>query len=63
MCGTEYGQEQQKLRFPNNIFAEPDDISIQAAIAANDRFIDELHAIRDAAQGLTLNYQYTPPTR
>ena len=35
-------------------FASPDDASIQAAIEANDAFIDRLQAIRDRAQGLTL---------
>ena len=35
-------------------FASPDDVSIQAAIEANDAFIDRLQAIRDRAQGLTL---------
>ena len=35
-------------------FAEPDDVSIQAAIEANDAFIDRLQQIRDSAQGLTL---------
>jgi hypothetical protein len=32
-------------------FREPDDASIQAAIEANDVFVAELEAIRDAAQG------------
>ena len=36
-------------------FKEPDDVSIQAAIEANDAFIDRLKAIRDAAQGLTID--------
>src|SRR5262245_58385304 len=31
-------------------FSEPDEVSIQAAIEANDRFIAELQAIRDNAQ-------------
>ena len=31
-------------------FSEPDDASIQAAIEANDRFIERLEQIRDAAQ-------------
>jgi valyl-tRNA synthetase len=35
-------------------FREPDDVSIQAAIEANDAFIQRLEAIRDAAQGLTV---------
>ena len=35
-------------------FKEPDDVSIQAAIEANDAFIDRLKAIREKAQGLTL---------
>ena len=35
-------------------FEEPDDVSIQAAIEANDVFIARLEAIRDAAQGLTI---------
>jgi len=36
-------------------FALPDDVSIQAAIEANDTFIARLEAIRDAAQGLTID--------
>jgi hypothetical protein len=32
-------------------FKEPDDVSIQAAIEANDTFVDALQAIRDRAQG------------
>ncbi len=36
-------------------FASPDDVSIQAAIEANDAFIERLEAIRDAAQGLTID--------
>ena len=36
-------------------FNEPDDVSIQAAVAANDAFIDRLKAIREAAQGLTVD--------
>jgi phage terminase small subunit len=32
-------------------FSEPDDVSVQAAIKATDRFIAELEAIRDQAQG------------
>jgi hypothetical protein len=35
-------------------FTSPDDLSIQAAIEANDTFIAELERIRDAAQGLTI---------
>src|SRR5215470_11310848 len=35
-------------------FAVPDDVSIQAAIEANDAFIARLEAIRDSAQGLML---------
>ena len=35
-------------------FASPDDVSIQAAIEANDQFIRRLEAIRDAAQELTI---------
>jgi len=38
-------------------FASPDDASIQAAIEANDAFIDRLKAIRDAAQGLSLEHE------
>jgi hypothetical protein len=34
-------------------FKEPDDISIQAAVEANDRFIDELQQIQQRAQSLT----------
>jgi hypothetical protein len=36
-------------------FREPDDVSIQAAIEANDALIARLEAIRDAAQGLTID--------
>src|SRR6476620_11238926 len=36
-------------------FASPDDISIAAAIEANDNFIARLEAIRDGAQGLTID--------
>ena len=36
-------------------FASPDDISITAAIEANDNFIAHLEAIRDSAQGLTID--------
>src|SRR5262245_9690078 len=35
-------------------FKEPDDVSIQQAIEANDTFIDRLKAISEAAQGLRL---------
>jgi hypothetical protein len=35
-------------------FREPDDLSIQAAIEANDAFIRRLEAIRDAAQRPTI---------
>ena len=35
-------------------FKEPDDVSIQAAIEANDAFIDDLQAIHQRAQQLTL---------
>src|SRR5215470_18046312 len=35
-------------------FASPDDVSIQAAIEANDAFIDRLQAIRDRAQTLAI---------
>jgi predicted nucleic acid-binding protein len=35
-------------------FSEPDDVSIQAAIEANDIFIARLEAIRDRAQTLTI---------
>jgi hypothetical protein len=35
-------------------FSEPDDVSIEAAIEANDAFIERLEAIRNAAQGHTL---------
>jgi hypothetical protein len=35
-------------------FASPDDVSIQAAIEANDAFIERLEAIRDRAQTLTI---------
>jgi hypothetical protein len=36
-------------------FSEPDDVSIQAAIEANDAFIERLEAIRNAAQGLMID--------
>jgi hypothetical protein len=36
-------------------FNEPDGVSIAAAIEANDAFIARLEAIRDAAQGLTID--------
>ena len=36
-------------------YRDPDDVSIQAAIEANDVFIDRLKAIREAAQGHTLD--------
>ena len=35
-------------------YREPDDVSIAAAIVANDAFIERLEAIRDAVQGLTI---------
>ena len=35
-------------------FKEPDDVSIRAAIEANDKFIDDLQAIHQRAQQLTL---------
>jgi hypothetical protein len=35
-------------------FSEPDDISVEQAVEANDRFIGELVAIRDRAQTLTI---------
>ena len=47
-------------------FREPDDISIQAAIEANDAFIERLEAIRDSAQRLALSNEgrrMFPPTR
>ena len=47
-------------------FCEPDDISIQAAIEANDAFIERLEAIRDSAQRLALSNEgrrMFPPTR
>jgi hypothetical protein len=36
---------------------EPDDVSIQQAIEANDTFIDRLKAISEAAQGLTRDHE------
>ena len=38
-------------------FASPDDHSIQAAVEANDTFIDRLKAISEAAQGRTLDQE------
>jgi hypothetical protein len=35
-------------------FSEPDDVSNKAAIEAHDAFIERLEAIRDGAQGLTI---------
>jgi hypothetical protein len=35
-------------------FKEPDDVSIHAAIALNDKFIDDLQAIHQRAQALTI---------
>ena len=39
-------------------FASPDDASVAAAIEANDAFVTRLEAIRDAAQGLTIDQDY-----
>jgi len=39
-------------------FKEPDDLSIQEAIKANDWFIRELEKIARQAQGLTLEQQH-----
>jgi hypothetical protein len=36
-------------------FNEPDDVSIAAAVEANDVFIAKLEQIRDSAQGLTID--------
>jgi hypothetical protein len=36
-------------------FASPDDVSIQAAVQANNAFIRELEAIAAQAQGLTID--------
>ena len=38
-------------------FASPDDVSIAAAIEANDAFIARLEAIRHSARGLTLEHE------
>jgi hypothetical protein len=38
-------------------FKEPDDVSIQAAVEANYRFIDELQQIQQCAQLLTLEQE------
>src|SRR5262249_36341384 len=35
-------------------FSSPDDVSIQAAIEANDAFIERLEAIRDGAKGFAI---------
>jgi hypothetical protein len=35
-------------------FSEPDDVSIAAAVEANDEFIAKLETIRDRAQTLTI---------
>jgi hypothetical protein len=37
-------------------FREPDDVSIEQAVQANDAFIAELERIRDASQALTLEH-------
>jgi hypothetical protein len=42
-------------------FASPSDADIAAAIEANDAFIERLEAIRDAAQGLTLDQDASHP--
>ena len=36
-------------------FASPDDLSVAAAIEANNAFIERLEAIRNRAQGLTID--------
>jgi len=36
-------------------FKEPDDVSLQAAVKANDAFVERLEAIRNEAQGLTID--------
>ena len=36
-------------------FASPDDVSIQAAIELNDKFIDDLQAIHQRAHALTID--------
>jgi hypothetical protein len=36
-------------------FASPDDVSVKAAIEANDAFVAQLEEIRDRAQGLTID--------
>jgi hypothetical protein len=36
-------------------FEAPDDVSVRLAIEANDQFIARLEAIRDSAQGLTID--------
>jgi hypothetical protein len=36
-------------------FASPDDVSVRAAIEANDAFVSRLEQIRDKAQGLTID--------
>jgi hypothetical protein len=36
-------------------FASPDDVSVKAAIEANDAFVSRLEQIRDKAQGLTID--------
>jgi hypothetical protein len=36
-------------------FSQPDDLSIQEAIKVNDEFIKDLEAIRNAAQGHTID--------
>ena len=38
-------------------FKDPDDVSISAAIEANDGFIAQLMQIRDRAQTLTLEHE------
>ena len=44
-------------------FKEPDDVSIQEAMKANDEFIKELERIRNAAKGIALEQRGLTPTR
>ncbi len=36
-------------------FTQPDDLSVAAAVEANNAFIERLEAIRNRAQGLTID--------
>jgi hypothetical protein len=53
LCGK--GEDIGRKLLQSVGFASPDDVSIAAAIEANDAFIERLEAIRDSAQGFTID--------